>query len=80
MISIPIATLSERFKDEIKSDIESNRPTYFLFSLYPESEFHPEGKVVLAQGRFLARTTPTLVKLIASLLELDETTLTGRLR
>lgn len=50
----------KRFFSRIREDIESNRPKYYLFSLYPPSEWNPTGKIVLAQGRFLARSTATL--------------------
>lgn len=69
---VSIAALTERYTEEIKSDIKLHRPKYFLFALYPESEFHPTGKIVLAQGRFLARATPKLGSLLAKLLDLDE--------
>lgn len=68
-------SLIEANKEAIQADIEADRPKYYLFSLYPQSEFNPDGKIVLAQGRFLARATPALVRMLAKLLEIDETTL-----
>jgi hypothetical protein len=58
--SVPLHDVVKRFFNRIRADIESNRPKYYLFSLYPPSEYHPAGKLVLSQGRFLARSTPTL--------------------
>ncbi len=57
---IPLNDVVKKFFSRIREDIESNRPKYYLFSLYPPSERNPTGKLVLAQGRFLARSTPTL--------------------
>ena len=58
--SVPLNDVVTRFFSRIREDIESNRPKYYLFSLYPPSERNPTGKLVLAQGRFLARSTAAL--------------------
>jgi hypothetical protein len=58
--TVPLNDVAKRFFSRIREDIESNRPKYYLFSLYPPSERNPIGKLVLAQGRFLARSTATL--------------------
>ncbi len=60
--------VAKRFFDRIREDIEINRPKYYLFSLYPPSERYPSGKLVLAQGRFLARSTAILDGCIAECL------------
>ena len=39
-----------------------SRPKYYLYSWYPDGEFYPGGKLVLGQGRFLARATPVLIE------------------
>ncbi len=59
---IGLNTVAERFKHEIRQEMLAMKPTYYLYSWYPESEFYPGGKLVLGQGRFLARATPVLVK------------------
>lgn len=66
---IELREIIAKHKAEIEVDIENNRPKYFLFSLYPRSEFYPEGKVVLGQGRFLATTTPCLQAILRSYFE-----------
>ena len=71
---VSLKDVADRFKDEISADIEANRPRYYLFSWYPKSEFYPDGKLALAQGRFLARSTPVLIEAIRScLLPADRT-------
>lgn len=65
---ITLNDVAKRYFDRLRKDIESNRPKYYLFSLYPPSERHPTGKLVLAQGRFLARSTPTLDACLADAL------------
>ena len=69
---VPLKQLVERYKDVIRDDIETNRPKYYLYSWWPKSEFYPDGRIVLSQGRFLARGTPALVKMMCELLHLDE--------
>lgn len=59
-----IADVAKSRKAEITKDIETNRPKYYLFSLYPVSSFWPEGRVVLSQGRFFAKTTLTLARIL----------------
>jgi hypothetical protein len=63
-----LTKIAQDFKDEIQKDIEANRPKYYLYSLYPQSSFYPSGRVVLSQGRFLARSTPALTALLVALL------------
>lgn len=58
---IRLTDLAKRFKEDIRQEMVSRRPKYYLFSWYPDSEFYPGGKLVLGQGRFLARGTPVLV-------------------
>jgi hypothetical protein len=60
--------VANRFFDRLREDIEQNRPRYYLFSLYRPSEVHPLGKLVLSQGRFLARSTLVLTDCIAACL------------
>jgi hypothetical protein len=57
---VALNEVAKRFFARIREDIETNRPKYYLYSLYPPSERNPTGKLVLAQGRFLARSTATL--------------------
>jgi hypothetical protein len=57
---VGLKVVAERFKHEIRQEMLSLRPTYYLYSWYPESEFYPGGKLVLGQGRFLARAAPVL--------------------
>lgn len=56
-----ISAVATTFKCAIRQDMLENRPTYYLYSWYPENEFNPGGRLVLGQGRFLARATPTLI-------------------
>jgi hypothetical protein len=65
---VTLSDVTKRFFNRIREDIEGNRPKYYLFSLYPPSERYPSGKLVLAQGRFLARSTATLNSCIAECL------------
>jgi hypothetical protein len=60
--AVRLNAVAERFKREIRQEMLALRPTYHLFSWYPESEFYPGGKLVLGQGRFLARATPVLLE------------------
>lgn len=69
---VSLNEVTARFFDEIRKDIEGNRPKYYLFSLYPPSERYPSGKLVLAQGRFLARSTPILNECIAKCLSKED--------
>lgn len=71
---VPVRKLIERFKDELSREIETAHPPYYLFSWWPRSQWYPEGRVVISQGRFLARATPMLCRLIDSLAGLDEAT------
>jgi hypothetical protein len=66
--------IAKRFFGRIREDIESNRPKYYLFSLYPPGERYPSGKLVLAQGRFLARSTAILNNCIAECLSKKDRT------
>jgi hypothetical protein len=59
---ISMSSLVTDFGKEIAADIQANRPKYYLFSWHPVSEFNPVGKLVLAQGRFLAQSTPVLTE------------------
>lgn len=61
---VSLNEVAKRCFDRLRRDIEDNRPKYYLYSLYPPSERHPTGKLVLAQGRFLARSTATLTACI----------------
>lgn len=63
-----IPQIAREHKDEISKDIMLNRPKYYLFSWCQPSEWNPSGKLVLSQGRFLARATPVLAKIILSYL------------
>jgi hypothetical protein len=77
---VSLKDIAMRFFDRIREDIELNRPKYYLFSLYPPAERHPAGKLVLAQGRFLARSTATLNACVAgSLSRPDRVVLETRL-
>ena len=69
---VSISDLAKIYKSEIRQDMLDNRPTYYLYSWYPESEFNPGGKLVLGQGRFLARSTPTLVQCLRSGLSISD--------
>lgn len=69
---VRLQELVERYGEEIRRDIETNRPKYYPFSLYPDSEFCPGGKIVPAQGRFLGKATPTLARLIRELLQREQ--------
>jgi len=71
---VPLKRLIENFANEIRRDIEENRPTYYLFSWYPPSPFKPNGKIVLSQGRFLARGTPALIDMLCRATGLDRST------
>jgi len=59
---VRLSEVAERFKADIRNEMLTLRPTYYLFSWYPDSEFYPGGKLVLGQGRFLARATPVLIE------------------
>jgi len=59
--AVRLSDVVGRFKKDIRQEMLSIRPSYYLFSWYPESEFYPGGKLVLGQGRFLARGTPVLI-------------------
>ena len=59
---VSLNKVAEQFKSGIRQEMIATRPTYYLYSWYPESEFYPGGKLVLGQGRFLARATPVLVE------------------
>lgn len=61
----------EQFSSEIRGEIESTRPKYYLFSWQPPGEYCPAGKLSLSQGRFLARCTPALLRLIQQYVPLD---------
>lgn len=67
--TVRLSDVAERFKADIRREMLSLRPTYYLFSWYPESEFYPGGKLVLGQGRFLARATPVLLDSVKKSLE-----------
>jgi hypothetical protein len=64
-----LTEIAKTHKEKIRKDIEENRPMYYLFSWHPVSAFHPEGKLVLSQGRFLAKATPLLASILASYLD-----------
>jgi hypothetical protein len=64
---ISMSTLVTGFGKEIAADIQANRPKYYLFSWHPISEFNPAGKLVLAQGRFLAQSTSVLTECCRSM-------------
>jgi len=72
---LTLKELVDRHKEEIRDDIVNNRPTYYLFSWWPPSSFYPEGRVVLSQGRFLARATPALLRMLCEHLKQKETAL-----
>lgn len=66
-----LSTLAERFKDDISREIETDHPSYHLFSWWPKTPFYPSGRVVVSQGRFLARATLLLCRKIDELVGLD---------
>lgn len=69
---VALNAIAKQFLNPLREDIERNRPKYFLFSLYPPSERHPTGKLVLAQGRFLARSTSALNACLAASLPMKD--------
>ncbi len=78
---VTLNAIAKQFFQRLREDIEVNKPKYFLFSLYPPSDRHPMGKLVLAQGRFLARSTPTLDAVLSeSLSKKDRALLESRLQ
>ena len=60
--SVKLNIVAEKCKREIRQDMVKSRPKYYLYSRYPDGEFYPGGKLVLGQGRFLARATPVLIE------------------
>jgi hypothetical protein len=64
--------VAAQFKREIRQDMVTNRPTYYLYSWYPDSEFYPGGKLVLGQGRFLARATPVVIESVKQILSVKD--------
>lgn len=59
-----LGQIATKHRDAIAADMKENRQKYYLYSYHQPGPFHPQGKVVLAQGRFLARVTPILARLL----------------
>jgi hypothetical protein len=70
--SVNLNKVAAQFKREIRQDMVTNRPTYYLYSWYPDSEFYPGGKLVLGQGRFLARATPVVIESVKQILSVKD--------
>jgi hypothetical protein len=67
--TLPLRLVVSRCFDTIRDDIETHRPTYYPFSLYPRSVHYPNGRIHVSQGRFLAKSTPTLSACVFDLLD-----------
>jgi len=70
--SVRLSDVAKLFKQDIRREMLSIGPTYYLFSWYPASEFYPGGKLVLGQGRFLARGTPVLMESVKQCLDKED--------
>src|SRR5262249_2256676 len=48
-VGMTLTQIAAAHKDAIEADIIAHRPVNYLFSLYPRSEFYPNGRIVLSQ-------------------------------
>ena len=70
--SVSLTTLGSKYKERIRDEIVTDHPKYYIFSWWPCTEFYPEGRIVVSQGRFLATATPLICRLINELTGLGE--------
>jgi len=60
----PLLNLLNKNKEDLVAEIEGFRPKYYLFSWQPPNNFFPEGRLQFAQGRFIAKATDKMIKLL----------------
>lgn len=66
--SARLRDVASKYFNALRDDITLNSPKYYLYSYHRPGVFAPDGKIVLSQGRFLARGTPTLAMCLASVI------------